>query len=187
MNKPLLLIITGRPASGKTTLARLISRQIHCPVISRDELKEGYINTIGLTTAETGDTATLQIYDTFFEAISLYISNDISVIAEAAFQDKLWKSKLNRITDKANIKIIICDTALPVAKARFAARLASDAGREIYHGDSALLSTNSDNSLLSPLYEPLNFDASTLHVDTTENYEPGLAAMLAFINQHHQQ
>jgi dephospho-CoA kinase len=45
MNKPLLIVITGRPSSGKTTLACIISKEIKCPVVSRDELKEGYINT----------------------------------------------------------------------------------------------------------------------------------------------
>ena len=48
MDKPLLIVITGRHASGKTTLAHTVSKEIKCPVISRDELKESYINTTGI-------------------------------------------------------------------------------------------------------------------------------------------
>jgi len=46
MIKPLLIVVTGRPASGKTTLSRILSAEIKCPLLSRDEFKEGYINTI---------------------------------------------------------------------------------------------------------------------------------------------
>jgi dephospho-CoA kinase len=57
MNKPLLVIITGRPASGKTTLSRLLSREIKCPLFSRDEFKEGFVNTVGAPHAELDDSA----------------------------------------------------------------------------------------------------------------------------------
>jgi len=46
MDKPKLVIITGRPGSGKSTLAHIIAKEIRCPLISRDEIKEGYINTV---------------------------------------------------------------------------------------------------------------------------------------------
>lgn len=47
-NKPLLIVITGRPASGKTTLAHVLSKEVKFPLLSRDELKEGYINATGV-------------------------------------------------------------------------------------------------------------------------------------------
>lgn len=45
MEKPLLTVVTGRPASGKTSLAHLLTGEMKCPLISRDELKGGYMNT----------------------------------------------------------------------------------------------------------------------------------------------
>ena len=49
MNKPLLLVVTGRPGSGKTTLAKKLGEKAYLPVISRDEIKEGYLQTLRIS------------------------------------------------------------------------------------------------------------------------------------------
>jgi adenylate kinase family enzyme len=46
MDKPKLIIVSGKPGSGKSALARIPAKEIRCPLISRDEPKEGYINTV---------------------------------------------------------------------------------------------------------------------------------------------
>ena len=46
--KPMCIIVTGRPGSGKTTLSKKLARRLWMPVISRDEIKEGYVNTYGV-------------------------------------------------------------------------------------------------------------------------------------------
>jgi len=46
-SKARLIVVTGRPGSGKTTLAHTLAKAIHCPLISRDEIKEGLVNTTG--------------------------------------------------------------------------------------------------------------------------------------------
>ncbi len=38
---PALVIVSGPPGSGKTTLAHEIARAVGCPAICRDEIKEG--------------------------------------------------------------------------------------------------------------------------------------------------
>ena len=65
MNKP-LIVITGRHASRKTTLAYIISKKIKCPVVSRDELKEDYINATGVSHNQSDASVDWHIYETFF-------------------------------------------------------------------------------------------------------------------------
>ena len=38
---PTLVVVSGPIGSGKTTLAHKIARAVGCPVVSRDEIKEG--------------------------------------------------------------------------------------------------------------------------------------------------
>jgi len=43
--RPRCILITGRPGSGKSTLVDTLSKQLYLPKVSRDEFKEGYVNT----------------------------------------------------------------------------------------------------------------------------------------------
>ena len=52
MNKPRLIAVTGRPGSGKTTLARALAQRLRLPAVIRDEIKEGYVRTQGCPCAE---------------------------------------------------------------------------------------------------------------------------------------
>ncbi|GAG29410.1 unnamed protein product, partial [marine sediment metagenome] len=47
-HKPKLVIVTGRPGSGKTTLAKELGKILYLPIVIRDEIKEGYVNTSNL-------------------------------------------------------------------------------------------------------------------------------------------
>jgi predicted kinase len=180
MNTPLLVVVTGRPASGKSTLAHILAKEIKCPLLSRDELKEGYINTLGLSHSQADNSVAQHIYNTFFEAIDLFIAKGISVIVEAAFQDKLWKPKLLGLQDKAVIRIVICTTTTDVAKSRFIDRLQNDPGREKFHGDHLV---KEQGGLLTSVYDPVNIDAPILEVDTTQQYNPDIEKIIRFIKQ----
>jgi predicted kinase len=181
MNIPLLVVVTGRPASGKTTLAHILTKELKCPLLSRDELKEGYVNTIGLEHNQLDNSVTWHIYDTFFEAIELLISKGISIIVEAAFQDNLWRPKLLKLLGKAEIRVILCKTSPALAKARFANRLLDDPRREIFHGDKSFDLENEENVLMTENYEAVHIDVPTLQVDTTKNYQPTIDLIITFI------
>jgi predicted kinase len=179
IEQPLLIVVTGRPASGKTTLAKILSQEIKCPLLSRDEFKEGYINTVKLNHAELDNAVNWNIYETFFRAVDLLISNNISVIIEAAFQHKLWQPKLLPYLNRAKVRMIICTIELDLAKSRFIHRASNDTGREKFHGDPL----TGDNIFSANSYEPPKLFAPTLEVDTTSGYKPCVKQIIEFIKQ----
>ena len=179
MNKPLLVVVTGSPASGKSTLAHLLAHKINCPLLSRDELKEGLINTLRTSHSQLDSPVDLHVYETFFETIELLISKGTSLVVEAAFQDKLWRPKLLSLLPNATVKIIICKTNLELIKTRFANRLSNDPGREKFHGDQSL---NAEQiASLIDNYKPVNMEVATLEVDTSHDYDPDMEEMINFI------
>lgn len=183
MSKPLLVVVTGRPASGKTTLAHILTQELKCPLISRDELKEGYVNTLNIQHNKLDESVAWHIYNTFFETINLLISKGISVIIEAAFQNRLWQPKLLDLLDKADIKVIICKTTADIVEHRFRNRLLNHPEREKFHGDNVLSLLNKTSGLLTDVYEALNINAPTLEVDTTDNYNPNIKKICSFIGK----
>ena len=163
MNKPLLVIVSGRPGSGKSTLAHLLAKEIRCPLISRDELKEGFINTVKREHHQTTEDEKLLIFTTFFKLIETLLDSNIGAIAESAFQNKVWSSKYDLLSKKARIKLIVCTLDSKLANKRYLERKKNDTKREYYHGDSIINTEDDDVE-----YIPPDLPVPALTVDTTD-------------------
>jgi predicted kinase len=181
MSVPSLIVVTGRPGAGKTTLAHTLACMIRCPALIRDELKEGFI----LTGHDLppGTNANGLVSDTFFQAIELLLRSGITIVAEAAFQHHVWQPKLEPLQAIAQIRIVICSIDPAIARTRVIQRGQLDPERERYHGDWAVRAANEGQELPITTYDPPHLSVPTLLVDTSEGYHPQLETIVAFTMQ----
>ena len=107
LRQPSLIVVTGRPGSGKTTLAHSLAREVRCPVICRDEVKEGLVNALG-DIQDTPQDVQRQAYEVFFDVIELLLKHRVTLIAEAAFQHDRWAQKLGPVKQFAHIRMVLC-------------------------------------------------------------------------------
>ena len=163
---PRLIVVTGRPGAGKSTLTAELSRRIRCPAVCRDALMEGRVNTTGVA----DDDAARAVYGPFFDTLALLLSGGVSVIGEAAFQHKLWAAPLARLTAVARVRVIVCSVDGRLAVDRRVQRGAADPDRARFHPDLFVASA----------YDPPRVAVPTLTVDTTDGYRPSLADVAAF-------
>ena len=162
---PYLLIVTGKPGSGKTTFANRLGNEIFMPVINRDSIKEGYVHTLGKRHTELPQESNKITTEIFFDTLMGLIGNNISVIAEAAFQHGVWSYMLKRFMEKARIYLLICKVTDEVAHNRFIERGLNNLFREYFHGDKSV-------GLSS--YEEPHLDVPTIYIDTTGKYSPSI-------------
>jgi len=83
---PALVVVSGPAGAGKTTLAHEIGRAVGCPVICRDEIKEGMVQATPGFVAGPGDELSRRTLPVFFDVLELLLRAGVTTVAEAAFQ-----------------------------------------------------------------------------------------------------
>jgi predicted kinase len=174
------VVVSGRPASGKTTLSHALAHAIRCPLISRDEIKEGFVNTTKDSPIPDSDIAK-HIYETFFETIEFLLDKRITLVVEAAFQHKVWIPKLEPMLKIARIRLIHCAINAQLAKSRFIERSLSDSERVNYHDDMTVPASKASIDRLIDNFEPPRMNVPTITVDTSAGYKPTLDAIVSFV------
>ena len=124
-----------------------------------------------------GDALTMRTFPLFFEVVRVLLAAGVSVVAEAAFQDKLWRSGLGPLTDLAQLRIVQCSADDAIARERVARRLATDPSRGA-HADVQFI-----ERLAATPFEHLSLAAPSIVVDTTDGYKPALAEIVAFVGR----
>jgi predicted kinase len=169
---PTLIVVSGPAGSGKTTLAHELAAAVGCPALCRDEIKEGMVFSNPGYLAATGDPLTMRTSELFFEAIALFLRAEETLVAEAAFQHRIWRRGREPLTDLATLRIIRCHVPDEVARERQCARMAALATR-VAHADG-------EHLLVEPTFEAIAVDFPTLDVDTSDGWHPGLDVIAAF-------
>jgi hypothetical protein len=145
------------------------------PVISRDEIKEGYVNTFGVKHDQLPPDTDSFVSDFFFDIVCQYLTNKVSVVIEAAFQHTVWESRMPKITELSYPYIIVCSVDEETAAQRHLQRGLANPRREFYHEDKRVALYRATGEIGTPKpYVAPNFDVPTIHVSTENDYSPSL-------------
>jgi predicted kinase len=177
--RPNLIVVTGRPGAGKSTLAHALAREVACPAICRDEIKEGLIN----TTRQFGTPNSLvgrHVLETFFDTIELLLRRNVTLVAEAGFQHHLWAPALEKLTGIACIRVVLCLVDPLLARKRHVARGIADPRRIRFHDEQLVHAARMGIDLPIDDYEPIAISVPMLTVDTSDGYEPTLPEIATF-------
>jgi energy-coupling factor transporter ATP-binding protein EcfA2 len=181
-DKPKCIIVTGRPGAGKSTLSKELAKLLYLPVISRDEIKEGYVNTFGVRHDALPPDSNGIATEIFFETVSFLLARKISLIVEAAFQHHVWQTRIDNLAASARVCFVICSVESDVAAHRHLHRGLNDPKREFYHGDKRVAVYRQSGILESPGdYETPAFDLPTIEVSTLDGYSPALNTVRDFL------
>ena len=135
----MLVVVSGPPGSGKTTLAQGSRPPSGVRRSLATRSSRAWPTPPRVSPARPGDELTRRTFPVFFAVLDLLLRSGVTTVAEAAFQDHVWRPRLEELRSLAEIRVVHCTVAADVAFARITRREQDDPLRRVHAapGDAA--------------------------------------------------
>ncbi|MEU5578832.1 hypothetical protein ABZ791_00020 [Streptomyces huasconensis] len=112
--------------------------------------------------------------------LNVLLKAGVTVVAGAAFQDRVWRPNLEPLANLAQIRVIRCTTPATVAHERIVQRVQESTHRTA-HADCDLLDAIAAGEHSLESFVPISLEVPTLTVDTSHGCTPQLGDIASFI------
>ncbi len=167
---PLLVVVTGSPGSGKTTLATDLARALRIPLISRDAIKEPIMEVYRINSVQESRQAGQAAYRILASMIEQLITGGSSCVVESNFAHGMGEDDFAPFIGRASIIQVHCTAPNDIILARFRER-AESGERHAGHQDLDVLDDLAV-ALDTGRYDPLDLPAPLYRVDTNDGFDP---------------
>ncbi|MFJ6212683.1 AAA family ATPase [Streptomyces sp. NPDC092296] len=177
MPTPTLIVVSGPPGTGKSTLASKLAARLTLPWYSRDGIKESLFDTLGWSDRQRSKELGAASVAVLFTLLSDTLSAGASCLTESNFRRVQSSPDFRRLLEETGARAVQvqCTTQGDVLLERFATR-SSSAGRHPGHCDDQNLD-EFRAELLAGRYEPLDVPGPVLTQDTTDFHAVDIEAL----------
>jgi predicted kinase len=179
--QPRLIIVSGAPASGKSTLAERLARELHHPLLAKDAFKESLADTLGSRDREWSKALGLAAMRLLYDVAARLLRAGDDAVIESNFYRGISEADLAPLVSLSQAVMIHCQAPAGIITRRYVDRDASGVRHAVHTGGDLLAEL--EPKLEAGVFEPLALDLPLICVDTSDGYDPPLAEVLARIGQ----
>jgi predicted kinase len=181
--RPPLVIVSGAPASGKTTLAPLLADRLPLPLLSKDRLRQIFRDAFNAETLEEVRRLLGPGFVVYYGLISELLRSGVGVVAECNFHRGISEPEMRPVAALGAPVIVHCqvDRALSIQRFIERDRLQLPDRRYAFDGERIAELERGIPQDAWDRAEPVDIGAPVLRVDTTDGYAPDLDGIIAFI------
>lgn len=106
MSDNFLIIISGRPATGKTTLGRKISKYLNVPILCRDDIKESLFDSLGFNDREQSRKIGGASFKLLYDLTEKFLNANTPLIVETFFHPEHDRDKFSELKSKYNLRLL---------------------------------------------------------------------------------
>jgi predicted kinase len=161
LQPPLLVVVTGAPGSGKTTIARALAVELRLPLLAKDDVKEALFDELGNGDREWSRKLGRATYEILFAVARRLLETGASCILESNFSDPAPLRALPR----ARVVQIFCNAPDEVVLERYAKR-----ERHPGHLDAQIIN-ELRTRLAAGEWRPLELDGTLIEVETSRRVD----------------
>jgi predicted kinase len=179
--RPPLVLVTGMPASGKTTLAGTLHAALHVPLLAKDEVKEALTRVAG-TPADRAESRVLGAHTmtVLYELAAAHLERGVGIVLECNFRRGLAEPGLRPLVEVSRCVEVHCVVDGQVAIERYRARAS---GRHGAHAEEEVLA-EADPAVWAAVHPVLDLGVPVLEVVTSDGYEPGMNEIVEWVERH---
>jgi predicted kinase len=165
---PTIIIVTGRPAAGKSTLAKWLSQELKLPLVSKDSIREALFDRLGWKDREWAQELGKASVDMMFYFARAELAVRHSIVMDNSFYLPVSNPRFQALKKQYHAESIqiVCDSDRDTLFQRFKSR--ADSGtRHPGHGDQDVLEELYAN-LADTSSQILDIGGAVIEVDTTD-------------------
>lgn len=135
---PTVILITGHPATGKTTLAKVLATELGLPLLHRDALKETLADTLGWSDDEWSLKLGAATWELLYHLIETMLRANVSHIVESNFRPKFASPQWQQLYERYQPRIIQlrCEAEPEIVITRHQTRVETGERHPIHRFDS---------------------------------------------------
>jgi predicted kinase len=181
--RELLIIVTGRPAAGKSTLAKWLSQELRLPLVGKDSIREELFDRLGWKDRKWAQELGKASVDMMFYFAHAELEVGHSIIMDNSFYPPVSNPRFQALKEQYHAESIqiVCDSDRETLFHRFKSR-AETGNRHPGHGDHDVLEGLYAN-LADSSSQILDIGGIVIQVDTTDFAEVDYRGLLKSVKE----